>query len=121
MKGSGSAPILCPIPEIFRQEVLNSARNVSQKTSSWSNDRDVKPGPSQVRKISVLQSDPIRVEVRRVLRNCAQQQDEPVSNLIPAAGSPIENVVFYRKSQRESEDRTSKQATITPSKTICTH
>ena len=89
MKGSGSAPILGPTPEISSQEVRNSARNISQETSSWSNDRDVKPGPAHVRRSSVLQSDAVGVEVRRVLRSCAQQEGEAAdSNLIPAAGNP---------------------------------
>jgi hypothetical protein len=89
VKGNGSAPILGPILENSCQEVRNSARNISQKTSSWFNDRDVKPGPAHIRTTSVLQADDIRVEVRRVQRNCVQQEGAvPDSSLIPAAGNP---------------------------------
>jgi hypothetical protein len=88
VKGSGSAPILGPIPEISCQEVRNSARNISQKSSSWSDDRDVKSGPAHIRTTSVLQSDAIRVEVCTVLRIFIQQDGEvPDSNLIPTASN----------------------------------
>ena len=79
---------LGPIQEISCQEVCNSAGDISQKTSSWSNDRDMKPGPAHIRTSSVLQSGAIRVEVGRVLRICVQQVGEvPGSNLLPAAGN----------------------------------
>lgn len=65
------------------------ARNISQKKSSWFNDRVVKLGHGHLRTSSVLQSDVICVEVRSVLGSCVQQQDEATgSYLIPAAGTP---------------------------------
>jgi hypothetical protein len=98
VKGNGIAPILGPIPEISCQEVRKSARKISHKTNSWSNDRDVKPGPAYIRTSSVLQSYAIRVEVGRLLRSCVQQEREiPDSNLIPAAGNPVRKICLSRR------------------------